>query len=214
MGSLPWPPTLRMARQPLIKHLTRRTSSPLSRIFLNRYPLATLGRAAAMSISSIPVTHPRLQVSWVWAMATPTASMAERLERQPYCPERKPPLASQFSLTNMAATLVETVEQRDDPVGLCCAVVVLSWLFGDDHPSHRLPPVWVDSQSDMDADECHHQPRAPAVKASDRQWGGSIGTWALCRGARKPICQLRKLASPWLIICCHMHPYTIICDCN
>lgn len=47
-------------------HPTRHSPNLLSRIFLNRHPLATLGKAAATSIKSAPVIHPRLQASWVW----------------------------------------------------------------------------------------------------------------------------------------------------
>ena len=55
---------------------------------------------------------PLFYASWTWAMATPTASAAECPVRHPYCPGRKPWVASQCSLIRSAATFSTTLPMQ------------------------------------------------------------------------------------------------------
>ena len=92
-GSPSYPSTLIMTLRSLMKlsvHLTRFSSSPALLIFRSRHPLATLGKAAAMSMRRAPTMQPHPHASWTWAIVAPTASTADLPALHQYCPGQKP----------------------------------------------------------------------------------------------------------------------------
>ena len=101
-----------------------------------------LGKAAATSIRRAPVVQPQLYASWVWAMATPTASTAECPNLQPYWPGRKPPVVSQWALIIIAVDFSTILPRQLSSECIGSAVVVLAGL-GDRDSTRRLPLVRI-----------------------------------------------------------------------
>ena len=84
-----WPLVLmmtRLSRMKLSTQLIRHSSTPAFLMPQSKHPLTTLGKAAATSMRRAPAIAPRPHASWTWAMATPTASTADRFALHPYWP--------------------------------------------------------------------------------------------------------------------------------
>jgi len=89
-------------------HHIRSPSIFLTFVKLTSHPLATLGKAALMSMRSTPVMWPFVQAAWALSTMMAAASMADRPFLLPNCPSLSNPHLSGSSDSSSAATFSTT----------------------------------------------------------------------------------------------------------